>query len=50
VLTDAGGALQARMWKVYTRANQRHVGDKLDENFTTALGDLLGRLIAARAP
>lgn len=45
VLTDAGRALQARMWKVYARAIQRHVGDKLNEKSATALGDLLGQLI-----
>jgi DNA-binding MarR family transcriptional regulator len=45
-ITPAGRALQARMWKVYARSIEQHVGAKLDERAATALADLLGRLIA----
>src|SRR6185503_5138925 len=30
IITEKGRALQARTWKVYARAIQRHVGEKLD--------------------
>jgi DNA-binding MarR family transcriptional regulator len=46
-ITPAGRDLQARMWKVYGRAIQRHVGDKLDEKSARALADLLRRLLPA---
>ena len=47
VITEKGRALQARTWKVYARAIQRHVGDKLDDRAAGQLAALLGRLTAA---
>ena len=47
VLTEKGRAMQARTWKVYARAIQRHVGEKLDDKAAAALADLLGRLTRA---
>ena len=47
VITEKGRALQARTWKVYARAVQRHVGDKLDDRAAGQLAALLGRLTAA---
>ncbi len=44
-ITAAGRTLQARMWKVYSRAIERHVGGKLDDKAAGTLADLLGRLI-----
>ena len=44
VITDTGRALQARMWKTYAKAIQRHVGDRLDDKAAAALADLLTRL------
>jgi|ERR1043165_325393 DNA-binding MarR family transcriptional regulator len=46
VITEKGRALQARTWKVYARAIQRHVGEKLDDKSAAALAGLLGRLTA----
>ena len=46
VITEKGRALQARTWKVYARAIQKHVGEKLDDKAAAHLADLLGRLIA----
>src|SRR5882724_565905 len=43
VITDKGRALQARIWKVYARAIERHVGEKLDDKAAALLADLLGR-------
>ena len=45
-ITPAGRALQARMWKVYARSIEQHVGVKLDDKAAAMLADLLGRLIA----
>jgi DNA-binding MarR family transcriptional regulator len=45
VITEKGRALQARTWKVYARAIQSHVGEKLDEKAAAQLAELLGRLI-----
>ena len=45
VITEKGRAAQARTWKVYARAIQQHVGEKLDERSATTLAALLGRLI-----
>jgi DNA-binding MarR family transcriptional regulator len=45
VITEKGRALQARTWKVYARAIQQHVGEKLDERAAATLAGLLGRLI-----
>jgi DNA-binding MarR family transcriptional regulator len=47
VITDKGRALQARAWKVYARAIQKHVGEKLDDKAAATLAELLGRLTAA---
>lgn len=46
VITEKGRATQARTWKVYARAIQQHVGEKLDDRAAKALADLLGRLTA----
>ncbi|BCH35279.1 hypothetical protein MesoLjLc_72090 [Mesorhizobium sp. L-8-10] len=43
IITDAGRAMQARMWNVYAPAIQRHLGDKLDD----AQADHLAALLAA---
>ena len=47
VITDNGRAMQARAWKVYAKAIDKHVGAKLDDKAAAALADLLGRLTAA---
>src|SRR2546423_2261855 len=47
VITEKGGALRARAWKVYARAIQKHVGGKLDDKAAAQLADLLARLAAA---
>jgi DNA-binding MarR family transcriptional regulator len=44
VVTEKGRATQARTWKVYARAIQRHVGERLDDKAAKALADLLARL------
>ncbi|MBI3433691.1 MAG: winged helix-turn-helix transcriptional regulator [Proteobacteria bacterium] len=49
VISDAGRAMQARMWKVYAGAIQAHVGARLDDKDARTLADLLGRLIGAGA-
>lgn len=46
VVTEKGRATQARTWKVYAKAIQKHVGDKLDDKSATTLADLLRRLSA----
>jgi DNA-binding MarR family transcriptional regulator len=46
VVTEKGRALQARIWKVYAKAIQKHVGDRLDDKAATALAELLRRLTA----
>lgn len=46
VITAAGRAMQARIWKVYARAIQEHVGEKLDDRTARTLADLLDRLTA----
>ena len=40
-------AFTARTWKVYAKAIEKHVGDKLDDKAAAALADLLRRLTAA---
>lgn len=50
VPTDAGRAQQGRMWKVFARAIQRHLGDKLDAKPATAPGDPPGQLIVPAPP
>lgn len=44
IVTDAGRAMQARMWTVYASALQRHLGDKLDDARADQLTDLLAAL------
>jgi len=44
VITDAGRAMQARMWKVYAPAIKRHLGDKLDVAQSDQLANLLSAL------
>jgi len=44
VVTDAGRAMQSRMWNVYGAAIQRHVGTKLGEERAEQLADLLALL------
>jgi DNA-binding MarR family transcriptional regulator len=46
VVTEKGRAMQARAWKVYAKAIQKHVGDRLDDKAATTLADLLRRLTA----
>ena len=46
VITEKGRAVQARTWKVYARAIQKHVGEKLDDKAAGTLAELLGRLTA----
>src|SRR6266550_518234 len=46
VITAKGRATQARTWKVYAKAIQKHVGEKLDDKAAGALSQLLGRLTA----
>lgn len=46
VVSEKGRATQARTWKVYARAIQKHVGERLDDKQATALAELLGRLTA----
>ena len=41
VITEPGRAMQARTWKVYARAIEKHVGGKLDDTAAAALADLL---------
>ncbi|BCP53339.1 MarR family transcriptional regulator [Kaistia sp. 32K] len=44
VVTDAGRAMQSRMWTVYGASIQKHVGEKLDEGRADQLADLLAAL------
>jgi DNA-binding MarR family transcriptional regulator len=46
VITEKGRAMQARTWKVYSRAIQKHVGERLDDKAALTLAELLGRLTA----
>ena len=43
-LSDAGRAMQKRMWPVYQRAISRHFARRLDRAETEALGEILGKL------
>jgi len=45
-ITEKGRALQARTWKVYARAIQKHIGEKLDDKSASHLAELLARLTA----
>ena len=44
IITDAGRAMQARMWNVYAAALQRHLGNKLDNTQADQLAELLTAL------
>lgn len=44
-MTEAGRDLLRRMWPVYRRAIQRHMGSKLDTSETERLAELLGKLL-----
>lgn len=44
VITEEGRAMQARMWSVYAKALQDHVGTRLDDASADLLGDLLAKL------
>ena len=44
-MTEAGRDLLRRMWPVYRRAIQRHMGSKLDTSETDRLAALLGKLL-----
>lgn len=44
IITDAGRAMQARIWNVYAPAIQRHLGDKLDDAQADHLAELLAAL------
>ena len=44
-MTEAGRDLLRRMWPVYRRAIQRHMGSKLDASETEHLAELLGKLL-----
>ncbi|ABE61149.1 transcriptional regulator, MarR family [Nitrobacter hamburgensis X14] len=43
-ITDAGRALQKRMWQAYSAAIEKHVGSKLSDADATKLCGLLDRL------
>lgn len=45
IITEAGRAMQARMWSVYAGALQRHLGDKLDDTQAKLLAELLAELL-----
>ena len=45
-ITESGRDLLRRMWPVYRRAIQRHMGSKLDAGETSRLATLLERLLA----
>lgn len=44
VITDAGRAMRTRMWSVYAKALQDHIGNRLDDANAEILADLLTRL------
>lgn len=44
IVTEAGRAMQSRMWTVYASALQRHVGSRLDDARAEQLADLLASL------
>jgi DNA-binding MarR family transcriptional regulator len=44
VITEKGRGAQARIWKVYAKSIQKHVGDRLDEKSAATLASLLERL------
>ncbi len=45
IITEAGRAMQARMWNVYAAAIQRHLGNKLDDAQADQLAGLLAVLM-----
>lgn len=44
IITEAGRAMQARMWSAYAGALQLHLGDKLDDAQADQLAELLAAL------
>lgn len=44
LITNAGRAMQSRMWAVYAVALQKHLGDKLGDARASQLADLLAAL------
>lgn len=44
IITEAGRAMQARMWSVYAGALQLHIGDKLAHAQADQLAELLAVL------
>lgn len=44
VLTEAGRAMQERIWIVYAASLQKHIGSKMDAADADALAELLARL------
>lgn len=44
IVTDAGRAMQARMWTVYGAAIQKHLGEKLTDASADQLSELLAHL------
>jgi hypothetical protein len=42
-VTDSGRALRERMWTIYGKAIDRHVGSKLDDASAGAISRLLKR-------
>ncbi|KQV43458.1 MULTISPECIES: MarR family winged helix-turn-helix transcriptional regulator [unclassified Rhizobium] len=44
IITEAGRSMQARMWRVYAGALQRHLGDKLNDAQADQLAELLTAL------
>lgn len=45
LVTEAGRAMQARIWTVYAAAIERHLGEKIDDAGAAALADGLERLV-----
>lgn len=44
IVTEAGRAVQVRMWSAYAAALQRHLGNKLDDKRALQLAELLAAL------
>lgn len=45
VITDAGRQLRERMWAIYGKAIETHIGGKLAESEARAIADLLDRFL-----
>ena len=48
IVTEAGRAMQARIWEVYAPAIQRHLGDRLGDAQAGELAELLAALSGDR--